>query len=277
MFGPLPDWPTFSVRSHRIALSPAVTVILPDGMFSSCSDLIASLTFAVTFRVSCLMVRLAPEAGRSPSAARSVPPLIPFLPFAMTLSVPLPAIVRRQPSLAFMTAFSAFVFSGCSSSLLYDVSARRLTVPEFTESVTSVPLLHRIGAVFALVRSRPFSTMVTPVVPFFTVTFPSVQLPFKTYVPAACIFSAVPSIVKLSSSSADAVMPLFVKVNVIDPDEAPVSASAHAGTASGKIASVNARSRAANLLMVLILCPFRSWFADGRGFRRPAPPVLAIL
>ena len=45
--------------------------------------------------------------------------------------------------------------------------------------VTSVDLLQVMGAVSALVRSSPFSTSVTPMVPFFTVTEPSPQVPVR--------------------------------------------------------------------------------------------------
>lgn len=43
--------------------------------------------------------------------------------------------------------------------------------------VTSLDLLQAMGAVSLLVRVRPSSTRVTPVVPFLTVMEPSAQLP----------------------------------------------------------------------------------------------------
>ena len=75
-----------------------------------------------------------------------------------------------------------------------ELSDRAFTVPERTRIVTSVDLPHRIGAVSALVSDSPLSTSVTPVVPFLTLTEPSAQLPESTYVPAASIVTAVPSI-----------------------------------------------------------------------------------
>ena len=69
-----------------------------------------------------------------------------------------------------------------------------LTEPSAITSVTPVDLLQVIGAVAAEVSSSPFSTSVTPVVPFLTLTEPSAHAPESTYVPAALIVSAVPLI-----------------------------------------------------------------------------------
>ena len=74
------------------------------------------------------------------------------------------------------------------------LSVSTLTLPSAAQMVTSVDLLQVMGAVSALVRSSPFSTSVTPVVPFFTVTEPLPHVPVSIYVPAPSIVSAVPSI-----------------------------------------------------------------------------------
>ena len=65
-------------------------------------------------------------------------------------------------------------------------------MPAAATTVTPVDLLQVSGAVVELVSVRPSSTMVTPVVPFFTLMDPSAQLPETTYVPASLMVSAVP-------------------------------------------------------------------------------------
>ena len=71
---------------------------------------------------------------------------------------------------------------------------RAFTLPEATIILTSVDLLQAMGAVVELVRVKPLSTNVTPVVPLLTLTEPSAQLPLRTYVPESFIVSEVPSI-----------------------------------------------------------------------------------
>ena len=46
------------------------------------------------------------------SSSVVAPDLMPFLPFAVTVSVPVPPIVTCEPSLHLMTAFSASALSG---------------------------------------------------------------------------------------------------------------------------------------------------------------------
>ena len=58
--------------------------MFPLKILSSCSAFIASFTVEVTFKVRSLIVREA-----SPSSPES-PDLMPFLPLAVTVSVPLP-------------------------------------------------------------------------------------------------------------------------------------------------------------------------------------------
>ena len=122
--------------------------------------------------VSSQMVREA-----SPSSAVVVPDLMPFLPLAVMVRLPVPPSVTCEPSLHLMTAFSAASLSGYSSSLFLALSVRLLTEPSAAMMVTSVDLLQVMGAVSALVRDRPFSTSVTPVVPFLMVMEPSAQVP----------------------------------------------------------------------------------------------------
>ena len=89
-----------------MASSAAEIVNVPLSMFKSCSALIASFTSAVMFKVRSRMVRLA-----SPSVSVVAPDLMPFLPLALTFSVPLPQSVTFEPFLHLMTAFSALVLS----------------------------------------------------------------------------------------------------------------------------------------------------------------------
>ncbi len=141
-------------------------------MFSSCSAFIPSFTSAVILRVTFLIVREA-----FPSLSVVAPDLIPFLPLAVMLIVPVPSIVTFEPSLHFITAFSAFSLSVQVSSLLFSESVRLFVVPAAAMILTSVLLLHEIGAVSELVRLRPSRTRVTPVVSFFILIEPSLQLP----------------------------------------------------------------------------------------------------
>ena len=67
-------------------------------------------------------------------------------------------------------------------------------MPEAATRFTSVDLLQAIGAVAALVSVKPFSTSVTPVVPFLTLIEPSEHEPETIYVPAPLMVSSVPSI-----------------------------------------------------------------------------------
>ena len=108
MVGPsVPAAPTFSVRSLCRASSPAEMVTVPLSTFSSCSAFTASLTGASMVSVSSRMVRDA-----SPSSAVVAPDLMPFLPLALTVRLPVPHSTTRLPSLHLMAAFSASVLSG---------------------------------------------------------------------------------------------------------------------------------------------------------------------
>ena len=116
---------------------------------------------------------------------------MPFLPFAVTLSVPLPQSVTFEPSLHLMTAFSAFSFSAWLPSLLSAVSERLFTVPSAAMTVTPEALLKQRGAVSLLESVSPSRTRYTPATCFLTVTLPSAQLPVRTYVPLCSILSTV--------------------------------------------------------------------------------------
>ena len=155
--------------------SAALTVILPLSISTVAPALMPSLTVAAIDRVSSRIFSHA-----SPSSSVVSPDLMPFLPFASILSVPLPHSVTCEPSLHLMTAFSAASFSGCVSSLFCSVSAKVFTVPSAATIVTAVLLLQAIGAVVLPVSVRPSSTSVTPVVPFLTVTLPSAHVPDRT-------------------------------------------------------------------------------------------------
>ena len=113
----------------------------------------------------------------SPSSSVVAPDLMPFLPFAVMLRVPVPQIVTCEPSLHLITAFSALSLSAYSSSLFFSLSLSEFTEPSATSIVTSVDLLQETGAVSELSSSSPSRMSVTPVVPFFTSTLPSEQLP----------------------------------------------------------------------------------------------------
>ena len=123
----------------------------------------------------------------SPSASVAAPDLMPFLPLAVMFIVPVPHSVTFEPSLHFMTEFSAFSFSGYSSSLFSAESLSALTEPSAAMIVTSVDLLHDIGAVSEPSSSRPFNISVTPVVPFLTSTLPPEHDPDREYVPELSI------------------------------------------------------------------------------------------
>ena len=112
---------------------------------------------------------------------------MPFLPLAVMFIVPVPHSVTFEPSLHFMTAFSAFSLSGYSSSLFSAESLSAFTEPSAATIVTSVDLLHDIGAVSALSSSSPFNISVTQVVPFLTSMLPSAHEPDSEYVPALLI------------------------------------------------------------------------------------------
>ena len=108
MVGPaVPSAPMFSARSQCRASSPAEMFSVPLSMVSSCSAFTASLTGASMVSASSRMVRDA-----SPSSAVEAPDLMPFLPLALTVRLPVPHSVTREPSLHLMTAFSASVLSG---------------------------------------------------------------------------------------------------------------------------------------------------------------------
>ena len=176
MVGPtVPSAPTVRVRSQWMPSSPAATVMLPLSRVSSCSALMPSFTGASILRVSSRIVKEA-----SPSASVVWPDLMPFFPLAVRFRVPAPHNVTWEPSLHLMTAFSAFSFSGCSSSLFMAESLRVFTVPASARMVTAVLLAQVMAAVSALARVRPERTSVTPAVPFFTLTLPSAQLPEST-------------------------------------------------------------------------------------------------
>ena len=106
-------------------------------------------------------------------------------------NVPLPQSVTFEPSLHFITAFSAFVFP--FSSLLFSVSLNAFSVFSAASIVTSELFAHTIGAVSCDANVKPFKIICTPVVPFFTFTLPFVQLPDNTYVPDCVIVRFVPS------------------------------------------------------------------------------------
>ena len=137
-----------------------------------------SVPSAPMFRTRSLWMASAAEMVRvPPSSAVVAPDLMPFLPLAVTVRLPVPHRVTWEPSLHLMTAFSAASLSGDSSSLFLALSVRLLTEPSAATMVTWVDLLQVMGAVSALVRAKPFSTSVTPVAPFFTVMEPSAQVP----------------------------------------------------------------------------------------------------
>ena len=64
--------------------------------------------------------------------------------------------------------------------MLAAASVRAFSVPSAARIVTPLDLPQVMGAVVLLVRSRPLSTSVTPVTPFFTLTEPSEQVPEST-------------------------------------------------------------------------------------------------
>ena len=105
------------------------------------------------------------------------PPLIPFFPFADTLTVPLPESVSVEPSFALITAFSA---SALSEDAFAAVSANVFSVPAAAMISASAVLFTQIGAVVCDVSVKPSNTITTFFVSFFTLTEPSVQLPFNT-------------------------------------------------------------------------------------------------
>ena len=142
---------------------------MPLSTSSAVSAFTASFTGASMFSVRSRMVKEA-----SPSSVVA-PDLMPFLPFACTFSVPAPQSTTCEPSLHLMTAFSASALP--DSSLLLSVSVSVFSVPAATSMVTSLPLPQTMGAVVSEVSVNPFSTSVTPSVPFSTVTLPSAQLP----------------------------------------------------------------------------------------------------
>ena len=145
---------------------------MPLRTFRSASAFTASLTGAFILSVSSVIVSEA-----SPSESVVAPDFMPFLPFAVMFSVPEPDRVTFEPSLNFMTAFSASALSGKLSSLFCSESDSEF-VPRTTIS-TSEDFAQVIGAVDSPESVRLSSTSVTPVVPFFTLTEPSEQLPVR--------------------------------------------------------------------------------------------------
>ena len=114
------------------------------------------------------------------SSVLAAPDLMPFLPLAFSVRLPVPHRVTWEPSLHFSTAFSALSLSALSSLLLAAVSVRVLVVPSAATRVTTEDLPQTMGAVSALVRSRPFKSSVTPLTPALTLTEPSAQRPEST-------------------------------------------------------------------------------------------------
>ena len=98
---------------------------------------------------------------------------------------------------------------------MYLSSARSLTVPAAATMLTSLPLLHVIGAVAEADNVSPFSTSVTPVTFFLTTIVPFAQLPDTTYVPLSFIVSEVPSILYPEYAPSVTAIPESVKTNAV--------------------------------------------------------------
>ena len=81
--------------------------MFPLGILSVAPALMPSFTPALMFSVSDLIV-----SDASPSSSVEAPVLMPFFPFAVIDSSPLPQSVMFDPALALITAFSALVLSG---------------------------------------------------------------------------------------------------------------------------------------------------------------------
>lgn len=94
------------------------------------------------------------------------PDLIPFLPFALIVRLPLPQRTTCEPSLHLITAFSASVFELFSVSLLSAVSLKVFSVESATSIVTSLDLPQTIGAVLLFDKLSPDKIILTFSVPF---------------------------------------------------------------------------------------------------------------
>ncbi len=110
----VPSEPIFKTRSLCTASSPAAMLSVPLSMLSSCWAFIASFAGAEMLSVSSLIMRDA-----SPSSSVVAPDYMPFLPFAVMFSVPVPHMVTCEPSLHLITAFSAFSLSEHSPERRY--------------------------------------------------------------------------------------------------------------------------------------------------------------
>ena len=199
----------------------------------------------------------------SPSSLVDAPDFIPFLPFAFMVSVPLPHSVTSEPSLHFITAFSAFSFSGCSSSLLYSVSASVFSVPSAAVTVTSEDLPHASGAVSSEVSSSPSRISVTPVVPFFIFIEPSAHFPDTVYVPGVSTVSDVPSD-SYPDAPDDTCIP--VSENTNDPPPSPAAKTVHCCAENSAAAVNTARIRDPNNFFIMP-SSFRLYFIRRKAGR----------
>ena len=78
--------------------------------------------------------------------------------------------------------------------MFFSVSVSVFLLPAAATTVTSLDLLQAMGALSAEVRFSPARISTTPVVPFLTVTDPSLEVPLRMYTPAEFIVRSLPFI-----------------------------------------------------------------------------------